>query len=309
MGDPRLDYFCTVQQEKEKLVFENEAFFGYFDDKPINIGHLLIISKRHIDSLFEFNTLEQNLFYPSLIDARKILEKKFNPDGFNLAINEGVVAGKIMHHVVIHFIPRYKNDFSNPVASGARSVRGLYISPAKPSEKFPMLTEIPSLEDLKKQYYNPNDPNKRFYLGMKVLLRNDEGKILVLRRQKGHQFIGQVDLPGGRCEDRDKEELRAVQREVFEEIGVNVTNLSFFDTYIFWDMQFPSDNNDNPSIRTGLIIYLYLANLPMQKTVKIVKKREFLEKVEWMWPSELAEILNQYPLRIRQKIKMLESRD
>jgi diadenosine tetraphosphate (Ap4A) HIT family hydrolase/8-oxo-dGTP pyrophosphatase MutT (NUDIX family) len=303
------DFFCNVQRDNSKIVFENKYFFGFYDDSPINSGHLLIVSKRHVNSIFELSPSEQSMLYPSIYEGFELLKERYKPDGYNIVVNEGAVSGKILNHVIIHLIPRYKGDSPNPVATGARSIRGFYLKPANPPLPFKTLAEIPTEDELRNLIYNPDDPNKRFYLGLKALIRNEEGQILALEKDRGAQFVGQVDLPGGRCEGRDKEEYRAVQREVFEETGVNIKNITYFDNFIFWDMQFHTDRNEDLENRTGLILFLYLAFLPEGKHVEIKKKREGIKAIRWMWPDELSDALTQYPMRVRQRIKELQFRE
>lgn len=43
-----------------------------------------------------------------LVEVRKILESKFNPDAFNILTNIGSDAGQTIFHSHIHVIPRYK---------------------------------------------------------------------------------------------------------------------------------------------------------------------------------------------------------
>ena len=51
----------------------------------------------------------------------EILQKKFNPDGFNIGININESAGQTISHAHIHMIPRYKGDVKEP-RGGVRGV-------------------------------------------------------------------------------------------------------------------------------------------------------------------------------------------
>jgi len=52
---------------------------------------------------------------------KDVLIKRFNPSGFNVGINIGVVAGQTIPHVHIHVIPRYDGDVKDP-KGGVRGV-------------------------------------------------------------------------------------------------------------------------------------------------------------------------------------------
>ena len=115
-------FFCKIQkQDDEKKVVENEDFFSRYDDFPISDGHCEIISKQHVVSFFELNLQQLQNLYELLNKTKQIVQKKFNPNGFNIGINEGEAAGRTIDHLHIHLIPRYKNDVPNP-AGGVRNV-------------------------------------------------------------------------------------------------------------------------------------------------------------------------------------------
>lgn len=42
------------------------------------------------------------------------MDKEFQPDGYNLGINDGLSAGQTVPHLHIHLIPRYKDDQEDP---------------------------------------------------------------------------------------------------------------------------------------------------------------------------------------------------
>ena len=115
-------FFCKIQkQDDEKKVVENEDFFSRYDDFLISAGHCEIISKQHVVSFFELNLQQLQNLYELLNKTKQIVQKKFNPNGFNIGINEGEAAGRTIDHLHIHLIPRYKNDVPNP-AGGVRNV-------------------------------------------------------------------------------------------------------------------------------------------------------------------------------------------
>lgn len=73
-----------------------------------------MIPRRHVLSLFDTSEVERaNLF--SLLDrAKQVLHAEFNPDGYNVGINDGAAAGQTVPHLHIHLIPRYFGDLPDP---------------------------------------------------------------------------------------------------------------------------------------------------------------------------------------------------
>jgi 8-oxo-dGTP pyrophosphatase MutT (NUDIX family) len=63
---------------------------------------------------------------------------------------------------------------------------------------------------------NPTLQEKNYHLGIKALIQNSDGKILILRRT-GHNFW---DVPGGRVQTGEQA-LETLVREVMEETGLS----------------------------------------------------------------------------------------
>lgn len=92
-----------------------------WDEYPVNPGHILIIPKRHFQSIFEINLIEFLELWKAVFYAKRLINTIHKPDGYNLGINDGEVAGQSIMHLHIHLIPRYKNDVEKP-RGGVRGV-------------------------------------------------------------------------------------------------------------------------------------------------------------------------------------------
>lgn len=113
--------FCKWKEEKEKIILENDLAFARFDGFPVNEGHILILTKRHIKDFFLTTQEEKNAIFELMDKAKKIIDKKYNPSGYNIGINCGISAGQTVMHVHVHLIPRYNGDVENP-RGGIRGV-------------------------------------------------------------------------------------------------------------------------------------------------------------------------------------------
>jgi diadenosine tetraphosphate (Ap4A) HIT family hydrolase len=109
--------FCNIQ----KPILENDLAHAIFDKYPVNPGHLLIIPKRHIASLFETTAAERAALFELLQAGRELLQQQYQPNGFNVGINDGIAAGQTVMHLHIHLIPRFDGDIDNP-RGGVRGV-------------------------------------------------------------------------------------------------------------------------------------------------------------------------------------------
>lgn len=113
--------FCRWKDEKDKIIMENKLAFVRYDEFAVSKGHMLFMTKRHIKDFFE-TTEEEKIAIFELIDkAKKLIDEKYNPDGYNIGMNCGQVAGQSVMHIHVHLIPRYKGDVENP-RGGIRGV-------------------------------------------------------------------------------------------------------------------------------------------------------------------------------------------
>ena len=113
--------FCKWKDEKDKIFIENKLAFARYDEFAVSKGHMLFMTKRHIKDFFE-TTEEERIAIFELIDkAKKLLDEKYNPDGYNIGMNCGEAAGQSVMHIHVHLIPRYKGDVQDP-RGGIRGV-------------------------------------------------------------------------------------------------------------------------------------------------------------------------------------------
>ena len=78
---------------------------------PYNAGHLMVAPYKHTSELDDLT--EEELADLILLTRRckAILTRALKPDGFNVGINLGQVAGAgILDHVHIHIVPRWNGD-------------------------------------------------------------------------------------------------------------------------------------------------------------------------------------------------------
>ena len=113
--------FCKVKSEKEKIILENELAFARYDEFPVNNGHMLFMTKRHVKDFFETTMKEKQAIFELIEEGKKIIDEKYNPSGYNIGMNCGEAAGQSIMHVHVHLIPRYNGDVENP-RGGVRGV-------------------------------------------------------------------------------------------------------------------------------------------------------------------------------------------
>ena len=112
--------FCTLPTDRATIT-ESAAVYAIFDKFPVSKGHALVIPTRHVSNYFDLTLQEQTDCLIMLNEVKAILQKQFNPDGFNVGINIHAAAGQTVPHAHIHLIPRYQDDVQEP-RGGVRGV-------------------------------------------------------------------------------------------------------------------------------------------------------------------------------------------
>jgi diadenosine tetraphosphate (Ap4A) HIT family hydrolase len=106
---------------KHDSIFDGALVYVRYDKFPVSNGHCLIIPKRHVGTWFDMNKEEQTEAFELVDKVKALLDDQYAPDGYNIGMNCGDVAGQTIPHAHIHVIPRYNGDMENP-RGGVRGV-------------------------------------------------------------------------------------------------------------------------------------------------------------------------------------------
>jgi len=107
--------FCDFPREnrdRERLILHRgKHAFVIMNNYPYNPGHVMVAPYRHVgrwEELTDEELLEIMKLTQLMIRA---IKRAMNPDGFNLGVNLGRVAGAgIEDHVHLHIVPRWNGD-------------------------------------------------------------------------------------------------------------------------------------------------------------------------------------------------------
>ena len=115
--------FCDIEKliDEDRIIYQDSTWIAILDNYPVSKGHTLLIPKRHCKSYFDLNFIELESVSVTIGIIKRLLDTKYNPDGYNIGINCGEAAGQTVMHCHIHIIPRYNGDCENP-RGGVRGV-------------------------------------------------------------------------------------------------------------------------------------------------------------------------------------------
>ena len=120
--------FCHISKErkvndrKNLILYRGKHSFVVLNKYPYNNGHLMVVPYFHTPT---FDGLDDDVLF-ELMKTQKIsvdvIKKAMNPDGFNLGLNFGHVAGAGMEsHMHMHIVPRWNGDTdSMPIIAETR---------------------------------------------------------------------------------------------------------------------------------------------------------------------------------------------
>lgn len=125
--------FCIKPQQnadaENYILYRGPQTFVMMNLFPYNNGHLMVAPYRHVGSIEELtpDVLQEILTTAQL--CLRALRRAMHPDGFNMGINQGKVAGAgIADHVHFHIVPRWDGDTNFMPVLGDVKVMPDYLS-------------------------------------------------------------------------------------------------------------------------------------------------------------------------------------
>lgn len=123
-----------------------------------------------------------------------------------------------------------------------------------------------------------------------ILVRNSDGKLLLVKKQDGiGPYAGMYLTPGGGVKTGEPAD-DAVQRELYEETGVKVTNLKrvFFDDDVTENWQ---------GVKKHFIMLLYTASYISGDLKSTEDDDDNLAEIKWFAANELKTLKLSPPLK------------
>ncbi len=141
-----------------------------------------------------------------------------------------------------------------------------------------------------------------FHLGVKALIRNLSGKILLLKvnpaQLKNYSGEAYWDIPGGRVQ-RGASVEETLRREVEEETGITNIKATKLVATILSNIRIPVQNGD-----VGLLLSVYSCQLSEEpSTIRLSGEHT---EAGWFFPKEASELLKvKYPEEFTDMVAIL----
>jgi ATP adenylyltransferase len=129
--------FCDLpaegDDERNYILTRSDKAFVILNKFPYNSGHLMIAPFRHVGEVELLEDEEALDLYHLLQHSLKALKEAMKPDGFNIGMNLGLVAGAgIPDHLHWHVVPRWNGDTNfMPVVSKTKVLPSTLLATAQ----------------------------------------------------------------------------------------------------------------------------------------------------------------------------------
>ena len=107
--------FCTAASSDDRratlTLFRGDRALVMMNRYPYTNGHLMVAPVEHAARLFDSSDGALRSLIRLTAEAQRILSDVYHPDGFNVGMNFGQVAGAgVADHYHLHIVPRWSGD-------------------------------------------------------------------------------------------------------------------------------------------------------------------------------------------------------
>lgn len=106
--------FCAQKEGDERVtkleVFEDDFLMVELNIFPYNTGHLMVVPKKHVNSLQDLDDEERNRLFKMVSRVEQLQEEIVEPAGIDVGINIGKAAGESIPHLHVQLVPIYEKD-------------------------------------------------------------------------------------------------------------------------------------------------------------------------------------------------------
>ncbi len=97
--------FCKIikKELKADIVFEDESIIAFNDINPKAPVHILIVPKKHIESIIKMKESDKEIIAELIWRAKELAEER-GLEGYKLVFNCGKKGGQEIDHIHLHLL-------------------------------------------------------------------------------------------------------------------------------------------------------------------------------------------------------------
>jgi len=106
--------FCAQAEGDDRVtkmeVFEDDFLMVELNIFPYNTGHLMVVPKRHVNSMTDLEDEERNRLFKMVSKVEELQREVVEPAGIDVGMNIGKAAGESIPHLHVQLVPIYEKD-------------------------------------------------------------------------------------------------------------------------------------------------------------------------------------------------------
>jgi len=112
--------FCRIirKEAPASIVYEDEQVAAFLSNRPVNLGHTLVVTKKHYADIYEIPEEEAAYLFKITKRIAQAVKEATEIEAIRIVQNNGKDAGQVIFHLHVHIIPmkpqsqfRHENGF------------------------------------------------------------------------------------------------------------------------------------------------------------------------------------------------------
>ena len=99
--------FCRIirKEAPASVVYEDEHVMAFLSNRPVNVGHTIVVPKRHYENIYEIPEDEAAYLFKIVKKIAHAVKDATGIEGIRIVQNNGGDAGQVVFHLHVHVIP------------------------------------------------------------------------------------------------------------------------------------------------------------------------------------------------------------
>jgi histidine triad (HIT) family protein len=98
------------RQAPSSTIYETEEVLAFLDIRPLNMGHTLVIPKKHYVDIFDIPEKQLSQVHNASKLAALAVKKATKANGISIIQQNGKTAGQDIFHFHVHVVPRFEGQ-------------------------------------------------------------------------------------------------------------------------------------------------------------------------------------------------------
>jgi histidine triad (HIT) family protein len=99
--------FCQIirKEAPASIVYEDEQVAAFLSNHPVNVGHTLVVPKKHYSDIYEIPEEEAAYLFKITKRIAQAVKEATEIEAIRIVQNNGKDAGQVIIHLHVHVIP------------------------------------------------------------------------------------------------------------------------------------------------------------------------------------------------------------